>query len=153
MPHADDSLFGYAWLLVEAVAAFSTDSLPYCLIGAVALGTYGRPRATQDLDLLILGDRMGCDAYRTALLGKGFEVSSKWRDANPMARDVVMRLHHPSAQDFPLDLVFATSQLHPSTLNRRQPELLAGKEVWVSSPEDLLLLKRTASRPAILRTP
>lgn len=34
MPPEADSLFGYAWLLGEAVAAFSAESLPYCLIGA-----------------------------------------------------------------------------------------------------------------------
>ncbi len=63
MLSGNDAPYDYAWLLGEAVAAFSSHSLPYCLIGAVTLGAHGRPRATQDLDLLILADRMGSDAY------------------------------------------------------------------------------------------
>ena len=147
MPLGNDAPFDYAWLLGEAVTAFSSHSLPYCLIGAVALGAYGRPRATQDLDLLILADRTGSDTYLNPLLKRGFAVSSEWQDANPMAGDVVLRLHHPSAPHFPLDLVFATSELHHTTLKRRQPQSLGGIHVSVSSPEDLILLKFAASRP------
>jgi hypothetical protein len=147
MSQSDDSPFGYAWLLSEAVAAFSADSLPYCLIGAVALGAHGRPRATQDLDLLILAERIGCESYLAPLRTRGFEIASTWQDANPMARDVVLRVLHPSAQDFPLDLIFATSALHHAVLNRRRPQLLGEIEVSVGSPEDLILLKLAASRP------
>ena len=147
MSNGDNSPIGYAWLLSEVAAAFSADSLPYCLIGAVALGAHGRPRATQDLDLLILADRIGCEPYLGSLRARGFELASSWQDANPMARDVVLRVQHPSVQDFPLDLIFATSALHHAVLNRRRVESLGGIEVSVSSPEDLILLKLAAGRP------
>ncbi len=147
MPSEDDSQLGYSQLLRKAIGAFSGQSLPYCLIGAVALGAHGRPRATHDVDLLILADSVSHGAYLNSLLAKGFEVASEWADANPMARDVVLRLHHPSAPDFPLDLVFAISALHRTTLERRQLQTLGGIQVWVSSPEDLILLKLAASRP------
>ncbi len=47
MSHRNDTPLGYVWLLSQAVAAFSDDSLPYCLMGAIALGahgTQGRPK-------------------------------------------------------------------------------------------------------------
>ena len=102
-------------------------------MGAVALGAHGRPSATQDLDLLILADRMGSDAHLNPLLTRGFAISSEWQDSNPMAREVVLRLNHPSAPDFPLDLIFATSELHHTTLKRRQPQSRGGIHVSVSS--------------------
>jgi hypothetical protein len=81
------------------------------------------------------------------LRAKGFAVASDWHEANPMARDVVMRLKHTSAPDFPLDLIFATAPLHKNALDRRKPIDLHGTQVSVSSAEDLILLKLLASRP------
>ena len=61
MASHDAPLFGYSELLSMAVSAFSSEGLSYCLNGAVALGAHGRPRATHDVDLLILADRTACD--------------------------------------------------------------------------------------------
>lgn len=147
MASHDAPPFGYVELLSMAISAFSAEGLPYCLIGAVALGAHGRPRATHDVDLLILADRTACDTYLKPLVARGFQVSAAWQQANPMARDVVLRLEHPSAPDFPLDLIFATSELHHIVLKRRQLQSLNGIDVSVSSPEDLILLKLAAGRP------
>lgn len=64
-----------------------------------------------------------------------------------MAREVVVRLHHALLPDCPLDLVFATSPLHQSTLDRRTIVTLRTIQAPVCSPEDLILLKFLASRP------
>jgi len=147
MPPSENHEFGYLEVLRTAVDALSTPPLPYCLIGALALGAYGRPRATHDVDLLILTDSATSHVYLDPLRAKGFAVASDWHEANPMARDVVMRLKHTSAPDFPLDLIFATSPLHKNALDRRKPIDLHGTQVSVSSAEDLILLKLLASRP------
>ena len=147
MPPSDDHEFGYLEVLSTAVRALSSPPLPYCLIGALALGAYGRPRATHDVDLLILTDSAMSHSYLNPLRAKGFAVASDWHDANPMASDVVMRLKHTSAPDFPLDLIFAISNLHKNTVARRKSIDLHGTQVPVSSAEDLILLKLSASRP------
>ena len=147
MPPSDDHEFNYLDVLSTAVDALSSASHPYCLIGALALGAYGRPRATHDVDLLILTDSAASHSYLDSLHAKGFAVASDWHDANPMARDIVMRFKHTSAPDFPLDLIFATSPLHKSALDRRKLFDLHGTQVPVSSAEDLILLKLLASRP------
>jgi predicted nucleotidyltransferase len=147
MPPSEDREFGYLEVLSAAVDALSTPPLPYCLIGALALGAYGRPRATHDVDLLILTDSATSHSYLNPLRAKGFAVASDWHESNPMAQNVVTRLAHPLAPDFPLDLIFATSPLHKKALDRRKPIALHGIQVSVSSPEDLVLLKLTAGRP------
>jgi len=147
MPPSEDHEFGYLEVLSAAIEALSTPPLPYCLIGALALGAYGRPRATHDVDLLILTDKDTSHSYLDPLRAKGFAVASDWHEANPMARDVVTRLAHPLAPDFPLDLIFATSPLHKNALDRRKPIEFQGVQIFVSSPEDLALLKLTAGRP------
>jgi predicted nucleotidyltransferase len=147
MPSTDDPEFGYLDVLNTAIEALSTPPLPYCLIGALALGAYGRPRATHDVDLLILTDSATSHSYLDPLRAKGFAVASDWHESNPMSRDVVMRLKHTSAPDFPLDLIFATSPLHKNALDRRKSIAIQGVQVFISSPEDLVLLKLTAGRP------
>jgi hypothetical protein len=147
MPPSEDQEFGYLEVLSAAVDALSTPPLPYCLIGALALGAYGRPRATHDVDLLILTDNATSHSYLDPLRAKGFAVASDWHESNPMAQNVVTRLAHPLAPDFPLDLIFATSPLHKNTVDRRKPIALHGIQVSVSSPEDLVLLKLSAGRP------
>lgn len=147
MSPSEDHEFGYLDVLSTAVEALSIPSLPYCLIGALALGAYGRPRATHDVDLLILTDSATSHSYLDPLRAKGFAVASDWHESNPMAQNVVTRLAHPLALDFPLDLIFATSPLHKNALDRRKLFDLHGIQVHVSSAEDLILLKLSASRP------
>jgi hypothetical protein len=137
----------YFDVLRIATDALSDPPLPFCLIGALALGAHGKPRATYDIDLLILAEHETCESYVAAVRRQGFEISERWRAANPMARNVVVRLHHPMLPDFPLDFVFATSSLHQSTLNRRSNVTLGTIQVPVCSPEDLILLKLLAGRP------
>lgn len=81
-------------MLSAAIEALSTLPLPYCLIGALALVAYGRPRATHDVNLLILTDSAASHSYLDSLHAKGFAVASDWHETNPMAQDVVMRLTH-----------------------------------------------------------
>src|SRR5438046_9235814 len=45
-----------AALLERIVAAFRRSRVPYVLIGAWALTAWGRPRATNDVDFLVLVD-------------------------------------------------------------------------------------------------
>ena len=147
MPPSKDHEFGYLEVLSAAIEALSSPPLPYCLIGALALGAYGRPRATHDVDLLILTDNATSHSYLNPLRAKGFAVASDWHESNPMAQNVVTRLAHPLAPNFPLDLIFATSPLHKNALDRRKLFDLHGTQVSVSSAEDLILLKLSASRP------
>jgi hypothetical protein len=149
MSLSEDREFGYLDVLSTAVEALSIPSLPYCLIGALALGAYGRPRATHDVNLLILTDSATSHSYLDPLRAKGFAVASDWHESNPMAQNVVIRLKHTSAPDFPLDLIFATSLLHKNALGRRKSIDLHGIQVSVSSAEDLILLKLSASRPRL----
>ena len=147
MPPSKGHEFGYLEVLIAAIEALSNPPLPYCLIGALALGAYGRPRATHDVDLLILTDSATSHSYLDPLRAKGFAVASDWHESNPMAQNVVTRLAHPLAPDFPLDLIFATSPLHKNALDRRKLFDLHGIRVPVISAEDLILLKLSASRP------
>lgn len=55
-----------------AVAALSTNQVPYALCGGLALAVHGYPRATKDIDLLV--PPQAIEAALTALAGAGYTL-------------------------------------------------------------------------------
>jgi len=133
--------------LAAVLPVLTTLSVPHGLIGAAALSAWGRPRATHDLDLLILVDEDAKDRLMIQLASVGITVNKPWQAANPMAHSRVTRfvsLRHP---DYPLDLIYASDPHEREALTHTQTVRLYGLSLSVISPEDLMILKLKASRP------
>lgn len=146
---AQPDVFQSDYLAVVELAhrALSSTQAPYCVIGALALGIWGTPRATYDVDFLILAQCSDPQPFLDLLCTAGFGINQTWHDANPMAREVVLRLTHSIAPHFPVDLVFSLSPFDRAVLDRRRAVDFHGLTIWMSSPEDLVLMKLRASRP------
>lgn len=145
MPHGDHGpLAGYLKTVIEALPH---PTPPYCLVGALAVNAWGLVRTTQDIDLLVLSQEPARAELIDALLADGFQRDVAWSERNPFAKDVVLRLTHPSYPGLPLDLSFAVDPHTQSALTRRQLLNLLDVSLWVCSPEDVILLKLKASRP------
>lgn len=142
-PPSPDSLADFLHTVVTALP----EPTSYCLVGALAVNAWGRLRATNDIDLLVLSDLPARTELLDALLGQGFNIDETWLEQNPMANDVVMRLAHRSYPTIPLDLLFAHDPQSQSALTRRRSLQLFGISLYVCGPEDLILLKLKASRP------
>lgn len=142
-PASPDSLADY----LQTIVATIPQSSPYCLVGALAVNAWGRLRATNDIDLLVLADEPSHTELIAALLAHKFQIDETWTEQNPMAKDVVMRLTHRSYPTIPLDLLFAHDRQSQSALARRHALQLFGVSLYVCSPEDLVLLKLKAGRP------
>lgn len=147
MARADVFQNDYLSVVESAHRALSSTEVPYCVIGALALGIYGTPRATCDVDFLVLAHRTDPQPFLNLMHTAGFAINQTWHDANPMAREVVLRLVHPTTPHFPVDLVFALGPFDRAMLDRRRAVDFHGLTLWMSSPEDLVLMKLRASRP------
>lgn len=120
------------------------ERIPHAVVGGIAVAIYGRPRATEDVDLLIEMDeaqlesfhayltehdvRLDLDAGRTALReGRPFPAydtwSIHWIDLRPAAR--------------PIDRI---------SLERAVEVELAEEPVPVATPEDVILGKLHSQR-------
>ena len=137
----------YLSVVESAHRALSVTQAPYCVIGALALGIWGNPRATYDVDFLVLAQCNNPQPFLDLLCSAGFAINETWHDANPMAREVVLRLAHPTVPHFPVDLVFSLGPFDHAVLDRRRAVDFHGLTIWMSSPEDLILMKLRASRP------
>jgi len=111
------------------------------------VNAWGRIRTTQDIDVLVLSQESARAHLTGSLLSHGFQPDTSWVERNPMAKDRVLRLGHPSHPGIPLDLLFSADPHEEAALVRRRSLDLLGVSVSVCCPEDLILMKLKASRP------
>jgi hypothetical protein len=129
--------------LKTLLTAFPPEGPVYCLIGALALGAWGRVRATHDIDLLLLLDEEQTQRLIDFLEPLGFSFDIDWANRNPMAQGRVTRLRHSG---YPVDLISAQDDHERETLARRSSLILEDVSAWICTAEDLVLLKLKACR-------
>lgn len=126
-----------AWLQAEDVRAL--------IIGGVAASLLGRPRLTQDVDVLVMLDR----AQRSRFLASApaFNFEPRVGDPLGLARRtrVLLVRHRPTAID--VDVVFGALPFEQEALARARPMTAGGVTFPVVTPEDLVVMKMVAHRP------
>jgi hypothetical protein len=78
---SDDDL---AIVLRQVVECLRRARVQYAIIGAWALSLWGKPRATADLDFLILVNDQGLESLTAFMTGAGIEVDEAWQQWNPL---------------------------------------------------------------------
>lgn len=118
------------------VAAFTDEGISYALIGGYAVGLWGVPRATVDMDFLVRQDDMGkVNAIMESLT---YEVA--------FASENVTQFVSPLAVFGEIDFVHAFRQASLGMLTRAVEKTLFsdGVSIRVLLPEDLIGLKLQA---------
>ena len=128
---------------VAAISALRTSRTPYMVIGAFALSAWGRPRATLDVDFMILADQIS-DDLATTLSSAGFRVDEKWGEYNPMARSSQRRFRFGTIA---IDILSVRDSHDRQAFRNRRRKVFRGHYVWFPSPEDLILQKLKIGRP------
>lgn len=122
----------HAEAVLRAVSALEEAGCPYLLIGGLASSLLGRPRTTEDVDLLVRPDDP--DAALDALAEAGFDTER----TNPDW------IYKASLHGAPVDLIFWLKggiTLSEEMLARARLHELEGRVVHVVSPEDLVVVK------------
>ncbi len=113
--------------------------------GGLAVIIWGRPRITQDVDMLLELTPDTVDAFLQAASDLGFSYDTE--EAALLPAGGFIRLMRDDAASFPLDILVADTPLHQSALARVKRFELAGEQIPVISAEDLILMKLVAFRP------
>lgn len=127
----------------ELILTLGNLPFPYCLLGALALGVWGTPRTTQDIDLLIAVREQERDHLIRTLSSQDFLLDQQWADENPMIRDFHLRFRRGP---IPVDLMLPRDAHDQAALSRRSKHTMEGLPVWGISAEDLILHKLKAGR-------
>jgi len=128
----------------ELIGTLEALPFPYCLLGALALGAWGTPRTTQDLDALIQVRDQDRARLIEALTAKQFHLDRDWADQNPLVQSWHLRLHRGP---IPVDLLLPRDEHDHTVLQRRHRLSLGALPLWVITPEDLILHKLKVGRP------
>lgn len=144
MPTSRDSAPDFFQTLRTLIESLPASTPPYCLIGALALSAWGQPRATKDIDLLILLNEESQGKLLNGLASRGFLKDEAWSEHNPMLRGTMVRLY---SGDVPIDLLVPRDAQEEEALTRRRMIEVEGLSLWTVSPEDLVLMKLKAGRP------
>jgi hypothetical protein len=131
-------------LLGRTVRRLDEASSPTALIGGLALAVHGITRYTEDADLLSVDGRVLKDPFWEILRMEGIHVEVRRGDHDDPLRGVV-RLS--SEGERTVDVVVGRSAWHEDALSRRRVLHVAGEDLPVVDPADLVLLKLEAAGP------
>ncbi|MBV9927826.1 MAG: nucleotidyl transferase AbiEii/AbiGii toxin family protein [Acidobacteria bacterium] len=123
---------------------FESDNVPYTTVGGLAVSLLGRPRATQDIDVVIwLGER-SWEAFLRA--GEDFGFEGRIADVLEFAeRSRVILLRH-AASGISVDISCGALPFESEMIERAQMLEAGGVRVKVPTPEDLIVMKAVARR-------
>jgi hypothetical protein len=125
--------------LQKLVGALNLAGIPYMLSASIGSSFHGRPRATNDIDIVVAPTQAQLDGLLLSL-GQDFYVSE---DA---ARDVLSRRASFNVIDVKMawkaDIIVRRDRPFSTTeFGRRQKVNVLGLDVWIVSPEDAILSK------------
>ena len=125
----------------EAVDFLSSASVPYLIIGGVAVATIGQPRATGDVDVIGYVPTEKAIDLVDAAIAAGFTVAPDERETLHATGTLRFR-----KGKFQLDIILASLPFEDDARARSRKHRLFGRLVPLPTPEDLILFKVLAGR-------
>lgn len=122
-------------VLADAQDALAARDIPFVLIGGIPSAVYGRPRATQDLDLFVRPEHK--EAAIDALAEDGFDTDRKEPEW----------LYKAAKKDVLCDVIFRAEgdfYLDDEMLERAATADFKGRRVRLVPREDLIIMKVVA---------
>jgi hypothetical protein len=125
-------------------------SIPYAVMGGIAVRAYGVPRPTYDIDVTISIDRARLPNPFIELKRLDYSIpepyETGWVDeVKGLKLPKLRRYIRDEALD--VDLFLAESDYQADVMMRRGKVEAEARTIWLVSPEDVVLLKLLAGRP------
>lgn len=125
--------------LQDLCARLDHAGIAYMLTGSLAMSYYARPRMTRDIDVVVALDEAAARAL-DKVLGKDYHADPELIAEGFRLRRPCNVLHLPTVVK--IDLIpRKDSDYRRSEFERRRKVNFAGVELWIVSPEDLVLSK------------
>lgn len=133
---------GLRFVFRKVYSVLEKKKVPYLVIGGIASGILGRPRFTEDVDLLIFISKEKVELLLDALAKEGFYFDRLEAENSVLSRGVF----RVSLGKYHADFIINAVQIGKKALERGIFIKLWGKKVRLPSPEDMLIFKLSAGR-------
>ena len=134
----------------ELVALFDRLSLPYAIMGGIAVRAYALPRPTYDVDFTLAVSRDRLRELFAAVEELGYSIPNAyeggWVDHVGGMPLIKIRLNL-DGKAIDVDLFLAETVFQQEVIARRVTCAVEGQQVSLVTAEDLILFKLIASRP------
>jgi hypothetical protein len=136
--------------LRDIVSLFERREIPYVLMGGLTVRVYGIPRPTYDIDFTLAIPRPSLPEFYRTLQELGYTVPEAYLTGrlDSVAGMPVVKIRFFGIESgVDVDFFLAESEYQHQVLSRRKREKIDDFDVWIVSPEDLILLKLISRRP------
>jgi predicted nucleotidyltransferase len=131
---------------LKEICLFLNDTgIEYMLVGGLAVGIWGEPRATVDIDFLISTKLDDFDFLKQRLTESGRFVFIHDKPTI-FGKISFLRATLKSNKNISVDFLFADDDFKNEALERKETVQITGFSVNISTPEDLIILKLLSSR-------
>ena len=130
----------------KIVRFLEKERVPFVVVGGLAAALQGRPRATEDVDLMITLASPTVAQLATAAKDDGFDIEPAQAETQWLASGFVRLWFGPPEEQVAVDLMACNSQYLRETSWRAQQVRVFGLEVPVATAEDVILFKISAWR-------
>ena len=126
-------------IVYRVIDALHIAGVPFMLVGSFSSNFYGIARSTQDADLVVqLGEIS--PARIADYLGEDFQLDPQMSFETITATHRFILTHRESA--FKIELFLLSNDPHDQErFSRRRLEQLSGHQVYIASPEDIVITK------------
>lgn len=126
-------------LFKKVIEILNKLNLPYMITGAYAVSFYGEPRATHDIDFKIKIGLKNVEDFYNSFKNK-FYISRESIHQAIKHKSMFNIIHFES--NIKIDFwLFKNNEFDKERLKRRRKVTILKKPVFISSPEDIILIK------------
>ncbi len=127
-------------LLADIAAILHRLEIPYLITGGVAVVVWGRPRFTADIVIELAPQKLGRLAHALRKVGKDVYLDER-AIQRALKKQGEFNFIHPSS-GLKVDFwILTRSAFDRERMRRRVRRRFVGSNIYLSSPEDLILMK------------
>jgi len=126
-------------VLQIVISILKKNNIPYMLTGAIAVNYYGRPRLTHDVDIIVNIEKKHIQSIVDAFYQEFYVSSESVEDA--IKHHTALNIIH-SETGLKIDFWMRTNEEYDKTrFSRRESQTIFDREMYISSAEDMILIK------------
>ena len=131
-------------VIKKTVAVCRKLRIKVAFMGGIASSVYGRPRATYDVDGMVMVGEKRMNEFLAALSKAGFKFDKR-KPIKSISGMPFLTLIYPKFKTY-VDLFLAVSPFQKEILRRKRKIKLGSTQISLVSAEDLILLKFLSGR-------
>ena len=131
----------------SVISTLEQAQIPYALCGGLAVGVHAEPRATKDIDILLLTEDVERTKQALLLCGFKFFSTPMFFAENKIELHKLTKIDRNIGDYIFLDLVLIKSPETAKIWESRQRLVWENQPIWIVSREWLIWMKKLRSSP------